>query len=233
MAKADEIINNITAKLNDLGIAVNKKSAKKKEATASVLPSDYQMMADFVIKNFKVFNPWDEAITRLPSAAGNYVFLLKKDIPFPMKGIDDTPVIRNIEINGKEYQIIYTGIASKSLRQRIGRNHFGENAGRSTLRLSLGSLMGFTKIYRDESGKHLKFKAVDEQKLTDWMQRNLLVLFYVNPYCEGDEDNMIATLNPPLNLDKNHCSENAGFRAELSHMRSKKVNFEPITEDDV
>lgn len=161
------------------------------------------------------------------------MFLLKKNTTLPMKGIDNTPVFHDIEINGKEYQILYTGIASKSLRQRIGKNHFGENAGRSTLRLSLGSLMGLTKIYRDDRRKHLKFKAADEQRLTDWMRRNLVVLFYINPDCENDEESMIATLNPPLNLDKNHCSENAGFRAELSHLRSKKVNFKPITEGNV
>lgn len=233
MAKADEIISNIKAKLAELGIARSTRGTIKREVTESVLPTERQMMEDFIIKNFGIFNPWDDAITKLPNAAGNYVFLLKKNTTLPMKGIDNTPVFHDIEINGKEYQILYTGIASKSLRQRIGKNHFGENAGRSTLRLSLGSLMGFTKIYRDGNGKHLKLKTADEQRMTEWMQRNLVVLFYANSNCKDDEEKMIVTLNPPLNLDKNHCSENAGFRAELSHLRSKKVNFKPITEGNV
>ena len=195
-------------------------------------------MVDFIIKNFKVFNPLNDDVAKLPKAAGNYIFLLKKGIPFPMKGISHVPIIREITLGDKEYLLIYTGIVkptstASNLQKRIGKQHFGENAGRSTLRLSLGSLMGFTKIFRDSSQKHLKFKKTDEQKLTNWMQNSLIVLYYANYNCDNDEDNMILALNPPLNLDKNHCCENAEFRSELSNLRSRRTLFEPAIESDV
>lgn len=228
MTRADEIINCFNTKMKELGIEERKKQ--------DTLPTDRQLMIDFIIKNFKVFNPLSDDIDKLPKAAGNYVFLLKKGIPFPIKGIRNIPIVREITLGEKEYQLIYTGIVkptstASNLQKRIGKQHFGENAGRSTLRLSLGSLMGFTKIFRDSSQKHLKFKKTDEQKLTDWMQNSLIVLYYVNYNCGNDEENMISALNPPLNLDKNHCCENAEFRSELSNLRSKRTQFEPITEN--
>ena len=196
---------------------------------AKVLPTDSQLLVDFIIKNFEVFIPWNDSKDILPRMAGNYVVLLKKETPFPTEKVDNMPAIRNIEFEDKEYQLIYTGITSE-LRKRIGNNHFGNNAGRSTLRLSLGSLMGFTKIYRDKKEQMKKFRNADELILTEWMQKNLIVLYYANPNCDNDEENMISALNPPLNIDKNNCKENYEFRSELSYLRSKNIQFEPIVE---
>jgi len=76
--------------------------------------------------------------------------------------------------------ILYTGVAgpSSGLRRRITWAHFGNNAGRSTLRLSLGVLLGFTPIPRD-AGKpfngHVRFCPDEETRLTTWMKDNLLV----------------------------------------------------------
>ncbi len=67
MAKADEIISNIKAKLAELGIARSTRGTIKREVTESVLPTERQMMEDFIIKNFGIFNPWDDAITKLPT----------------------------------------------------------------------------------------------------------------------------------------------------------------------
>lgn len=208
---------------------------KRKEQ--SLLYTNRLSMIDFITKKFKVFDPLNDDKTQLPNAAGNYVVLLRKGIPMPMKGISHTPIICEITLNNKEYQLIYTGIVkttstSSNLRKRIGGQHFGENSGRSTLRLSLGCLMGFMKIFRDNRRKHLKFKKTDEQQLTDWMLNSLIVLYYVNCNSNNDEDNMISTFNPPLNLDKNYCEENAEFRSELSYLRSKQILFEPIREDE-
>lgn len=208
---------------------------KRKEQ--NLLLTNRLSMIDFITKKFKVFEPLNDDKNQLPNAAGNYVILLRKGIPMPMKGITHMPIICEITLNNKEYQLIYTGIVkttstSSNLRKRIGGQHFGENAGRSTLRLSLGCLMGFTKIFRDNRRKHLKFKKTDEQKLTDWMLNSLIVLYYVNCDSNNDEDNMISTFNPPLNLDKNYCEENAEFRSELSYLRSKQILFEPIMEDE-
>ena len=189
-------------------------------------------MIDFIRENFKTYNPRKDSKDLLPNKAGNYVVLLKKETPFPMEGVESVPVIHDMELGGETYQLIYTGSTSV-LQRRIGVNHFGDatDAGRSTLRLSLGCLMGFTKIFRDQTEEHLKFRNADEQRLTEWMQEHLRVLYYENPQYKIDEKSMIFALNPPLNISRNRWKENAAFRSELSELRkSRETQFEPIVD---
>ena len=196
------------------------------------LPTESQLMINFIRENFKTYNPRKDSKDLLPNKAGNYVVLLKKETPFPMEGVENVPVIHDMELGGETYQLIYTGSTSV-LQRRIGVNHFGDatDAGRSTLRLSLGCLMGFTKIFRERTEEHMKFKGSDEQRLTEWMHEHLLILYYENSNYKTDERSMIFALNPPLNINRNRWKENAEFRSELSYLRkSKETQFEPIVE---
>lgn len=173
--------------------------------------------------NFKLFDPMTMDSNTLPNVAGNYVFLLRKGSQLPK--VDIEPKIPEVTLDGNTYQAIYTGIASKSLRRRDYRAHFiGNDASRSTLRKSIGSLFGYDLILRKENDKrHKKFKPNDEEKLTKWMKNNLLLAFVENADPESMEDKLIAELNPPLNLDKNDNTVNAEFRALLSKLRRRHV----------
>lgn len=173
--------------------------------------------------NFKIFDPMTMDSNMLPNVAGNYVFLLRKGSQLPQ--VDINPQIPEVTLDGNTYQAIYTGIASKNLRQRDYRTHFvGNDASRSTLRKSIGSLFGYDLIPRKEGdSKHKKFKPADEEKLTEWMKNNLLLAFVENADPESMEDKLIAELNPPLNLDKNDNTVNAEFRALLSKLRRRHV----------
>ena len=173
--------------------------------------------------NFKLFDPMTMDSNTLPNVAGNYVFLLRKGSQLPK--VDIEPQIPEFSLDGNTYQAIYTGIASKSLRKRDYRNHFVDNdASRSTLRKSIGSLFGYDLILRKESDtKHKRFQPADEEKLTEWMMSNLLLAFVENADPESMEDKLIAELNPPLNLDKNDNTVNAEFRALLSKLRCRPV----------
>ena len=173
--------------------------------------------------NFKIFDPMTMDSNMLPNVAGNYVFLLRKGSQLPQ--VDINPQIPELTLDGNTYQAIYTGIASKSLRGRDYRNHFVDNdASRSTLRKSIGSLFGYDLIPRKEGDlKYKKFKPADEEKLTEWMMSNLLLAFVENADPESMEDKLIAELNPPLNLEKNHNKVNAEFRALLSKLRCRPV----------
>ena len=174
------------------------------------------------MENFKLFDPMTMDSNTLPNVAGNYVFLLRKGSQLPK--VDIEPKIPEVTLDGNTYQAIYTGIASESLRQRVYRTHFvGNNASRSTLRKSIGSLFGYDLIPRKEGDlKHKKFKPADEEKLTEWMMSNLLLAFVENADPESMEDKLIAELNPPLNLEKKHNKVNAEFRALLSKLRCRK-----------
>ena len=173
--------------------------------------------------NIKLFDPMTMDSSMLPNVAGNYVFLLRKGSQLPK--IDIEPKIPEVTLDGNTYQAIYTGIASESLRKRDYRNHFvGNNASYSTLRKSIGSLFGYDLIPRKEGDlKYKKFKPADEEKLTEWMMSNLLLAFVENADPESMEDKLIAELNPPLNLEKNHNKVNAEFRALLSKLRCRPV----------
>lgn len=173
--------------------------------------------------NFKIFDPMTMDSNMLPNVAGNYVFLLRKGSQLPQ--VDIKPIISEMDIDGNTYQVIYTGIASKNLRQRDYRTHFvGNNASRSTLRKSIGCLFGYDFIPRNEGdSEHKKFKPADEEKLTEWMMSNLLLAFVENANPKPLEDELIRKLNPPLNLEKNHNKVNAEFRALLSKLRCRPV----------
>ena len=173
--------------------------------------------------NFKLFDPMTMDSNTLPNVAGNYVFLLRKGSQLPK--VDIEPKIPEVTLDGNTYQAIYTGIARKCLRNRDYRNHFVDNdASRSTLRKSIGSLFGYDLIPRKEGDlKYKKFKPADEEKLTEWMMSNLLLAFVENADPESMEDKLIAELNPPLNLEKNHNKVNAEFRALLSKLRCRPV----------
>ena len=173
--------------------------------------------------NFKLFDPMTMDSNMLPNVAGNYVFLLRKGSHLPK--VDIEPQIPEVTLDGNTYQAIYTGIASESLRNRDYRNHFVDNdASRSTLRKSIGSLFGYDLILRKESDtKHKRFQPADEEKLTEWMMSNLLLAFVENSTPKPLEEKLIAELNPPLNLEKNTNMVNKEFRALLSKLRCRPV----------
>jgi len=158
----------------------------------------------------------------LPSASGNYVFVLRENCNLPDIGIQ----ITYSTFNG--YNVIYTGIASESLKNRDLKQHFQENAGRSTLRKSLGRLFGYSLVPRDRNhpeNNKTKFCDSDEIKLSDWMKANLLIFYYANNDYENIESELIQKLNPPLNLKGNNNTVNSNFRAKLSDLRSGKTKL--------
>lgn len=146
---------------------------------------------------------------------------LKKNSTLPTVSIK--PILTNFE----GLEIIYTGIASGSLRTRDFRQHFnGNNAGRSTLRKSLGVLFGYKQIPRDSNpatGKS-KFNIEDEQKLSEWMCNNLVMYFLPTADYKDIEIELINQFNPPLNLKDNRNIINFDYRRLLSSLRSKKYN---------
>lgn len=166
------------------------------------------------------FDPAMDDEAKLPKTGGNYIICLKKGCKLP--AIEVTPTFSIF--NG--LSVIYTGIAKASLRDRDYKQHFkGNNAGRSTLRKSLGVLFGFRQIARDvdpTTGK-TKFRAADEEQLTRWMCRNLLIYFFANENCSSLESRLIYHFNPPLNLNDNYNGQNGAYRVILSSLRKART----------
>ena len=131
--------------------------------------------------------------------------------------------------------LLYAAISPKkppsaqNLRSRI-RYHYTGNAEGSTLRLTLGCLLerrlGIC-LCRVGSGKRRTF-ADGEDRLSEWMAHNALVIWH--PIAEPWilEEHLIATLSLPLNLDQNRQH---AFHARLSALRREakdRANASPV-----
>jgi hypothetical protein len=167
------------------------------------------------MKNY--FDPKTDKKENIPKTSGNYILCLKNNSNLPTLLIK--PTFKNL----KALRVIYTGEGS-ILRDRYEQHFEQNNAGRSTIRKSLGVLLGYKQIPRDNNlnNRKTKFSDSDEQKLTDWMRENLIFFFSPSTNYNNIENKLIAYFNPPLNLKGNNNEINATFRKELSKSRSKK-----------
>ena len=175
-------------------------------------------------EKLKVFDPKKDDKCKLPNGSGNYIVVLKPAKCLPQKGNMPSPKLSKISIENTDYEVIYTGISSKSLQKRDYSQHFAGHAGKSTLRKSLGCLFGYQLIPRTagDRGNKSKFGDGDEMELSRWMEENLLLLYYPNSGYDSLETMLIETLNPPLNLQGNNNIVNSDFRKRLSDLRSSK-----------
>ncbi len=176
---------------------------------------------DTILPEFKKnrFDPKIDSEIKIPGRPGNYIVCLRNGSVLPP--VDIIPKMKKLA----GLNVIYTGIASKNLRKRDYRQHFtGNNAGRSTLRKSIGSLMGLKKVPRDKNpaSKKTKYTESDEAKLSHWMASNLVLFFYANNNFNNIEEEFIQHFNPPLNLQGNDNPINRDFRSLLSKLRSDK-----------
>ena len=169
------------------------------------------------LNGFISFNPLSDSGNDIPKSPGNYLVTIRDIKALPTLG---HKVITR-QFCGQE--IIYTGIAQKDLHHRIWKSHLGGHAGKSTLRLTLGCLLGYTLIPRDKSNPNngkVRFNADDERALRNWMIENLVFHFLPNDTPKEMESELIEFYNPPLNLSENENPINREFRAELSYLRS-------------
>jgi hypothetical protein len=121
-------------------------------------------------------------------------------------------------------RLLYVGIAprymanrvsTQNLRKRV-RYHLRGNAAGSTLRLTLGCLLGL-ELRRVGSGKRMTFGKTGEAALSAWMAEHARVCWVTCAEPWALESDLIARLDLPLNLDQN--SHN-GFHARLRTIRA-------------
>jgi hypothetical protein len=134
-----------------------------------------------------------------------------------------------VKFNG--LTLLYAGISPKkppivgnpskqNLRKRI-RYHYRGNAAGSTLRLTLGSLLAEKldiQLRRVGSGHRLTF-ATGEHVLSTWMAENALVCWCPTEEPWVAEEEMIARVDLPLNLDQN---SHHSFHAFLTKSRARQ-----------
>jgi hypothetical protein len=169
--------------------------------------------------DFKLFDSSKESI---PDNPGNYLVCLKSGVELPETSI--SPIFSDYH----GLRVLYTGI-SKKLRSRYEMHFLKENAGRSTLRLSLGVLFGYEQVPRDKNSNNgkTKFSLPDEKSLSDWMKENLIFFYCQNADYKCTEKELIKYFQPPLNKDKRN-SVNFEYRRLITTLR-KKSNHDTST----
>lgn len=150
---------------------------------------------------FSLFDPQKMRASVLPDKPGNYIIVLRSTSSLPIKvQISTTPILTFFDYKKEKYNVVYVGKSSKSLRIRDYKQHFTGTAGNSTIRKSLGCLLGFKLIPRDinspQNGK-TTFGEFDERTLTEWMKDNLLLFYYANNDYANVEKELIRIYNPP------------------------------------
>ncbi|MEO3752670.1 GIY-YIG nuclease family protein [Streptomyces sp. B6B3] len=121
-------------------------------------------------------------------------------------------------------ELLYVGIAPRRMANRASRQtlrsrvqyHFRGNAEGSTLRLTLGCLLGL-ELRRVGSGKRMTFGRHGERQLTDWMAEHARVCWVEHPEPWALESVLIAGLDLPLNL---HQNKHNAFHGQLTAMRA-------------
>jgi hypothetical protein len=135
----------------------------------------------------------------------------------PPGGID-----ANRGIKVQDRSLLYVGIAPRgpgqskaTLRSRL-RNHYRGNAKGSTLRFTIGCLLGL-ELRRIGGGTVMTFGPADSD-LSSWMADNAFVTWIKDFRPWLLESVLIHSLDRPLNLDQNASH---AFHAHLSELRRR------------
>lgn len=122
-------------------------------------------------------------------------------------------------------QLFYIGIAprdsksSATLKSRIVRNHLGGNTGSSTFRFALAALLidtlGFTP---HQTKRKYVLPSSQNRALSVWQRQHLKLTWVEHDRPWLIEDEIIASLGPPLNLAGNASHP---FHSTMSDARAR------------
>ncbi|MFF7839303.1 GIY-YIG nuclease family protein [Streptomyces ossamyceticus] len=106
--------------------------------------------------------------------------------------------------------------STQNLRKRV-RYHYRSNAAGSTLRLTLGCLLGL-ELRRVGSGKRMTFGKAGEATLSQWMADKARVCWIEQSEPWDLASKHISQLDLPLNLDQNRHN---AFHSRLKEIRAQ------------
>ncbi len=154
---------------------------------------------------------------------------------------DDFPLLGD---SVSKHQIIYIGKTESSQESRDAKTHFTTGkTGSSTFRKSIGSLLCSNENlkpiprndidYKKGRFSHFKFDNQSENKITEWMEKNLALSFYEYPKSKQEieylETAIIDELVPILNISKNpkneYCETLQQLRKNCAVMARNSSNY--------
>ena len=176
------------------------KAEKPKQVIKSIqnLNIDTTLLVENLMndKNYKSASIIDNLV---PHNSGIYCVQIvdKHKLPNPFNSV----------LQDRKHDIIYIGIATKSLKKRFLNQELRAN-GHGTFFRSVGAILGYRPIQGSLVGKankrNYKFSVNDEKEIIKWINENLKVNWIeVNSDFEKFETELIKTRKPLLNLAKN------------------------------
>lgn len=156
----------------------------------------------------------------IPNKPGIYCIKLGQDVEWPSKF-------------GKirEDRIIYIGMASVSLKERLWREELHDLSPATFFR-SIGTILGYWPPKGSMIGKrnhrNYRFSPEDKKKIQVWMQQSLLVNFILLPkeVLEDFEKKLIKELRPLVNIKHNPTKSK-----ELQNARKRCINWANMKPD--
>ena len=176
---------------------INESTAKVKKSLSSVSLDDE--LAVKVLMNEKNFKIASNIENKVPAKPGFYCIRIKtvKSLPSPFAEF----------LVERGHNILYIGIASKSLKRRL----YGQELrakGHGTFFRSIGSVLGYrpepVSLINKKNKRNYTFQEEDERAIIHWINDNLLVnwVTFHGPL-NGIEENLIQELLPLFNVSKN------------------------------
>ena len=172
----------------------------KKEST--MLSVDSQEIEKKLIEGKFMSVP--EAEYKIPNVPGLYCIKLKNGVELPEK-------FGTIREDG----IIYIGIASKSLKERLWEEELNHKRAATFFR-SIGAMLGYLppkgSLVGKSNTRNYRFNSYDTQLIKKWMKDSLLVNFVKVSditQLEKIEKDLIRKYTPLVNIKGNPCASEA------------------------
>lgn len=169
-------------------------------------------------KHFKLAGSIDHLVPDLP---GLYCIRIKE--------IEKLNPVFNKHLKQRKHDIIYIGLASKSLKKRFLGQELRAK-GHGTFFRSIGAVLGFTpepgSLIGKKNQKNYTFSSINEQKIISWINQNLLVNWVtINEGLNIIEDSLIKEHLPLLNGAGNplHLQELKDLRAMCRQIAIEKI----------
>lgn len=171
-------------------------------------------------KNFKSARTIDNSVPDFP---GLYCIRIKEPKKLP------TPF--STELENRNHNIVYVGIASQSLYKRMLNQELRAN-GHGTFFRSLGAILGYRppqgSLTDKKNKRNYKFNSSDERKIIDWINENLNINWvkFENDF-ETIENELILKYKPILNISKNPYSilRLSELRKECVEIANRKASI--------
>ncbi|MBQ4915276.1 hypothetical protein J8L85_12560 [Maribacter sp. MMG018] len=186
-----------------------KPQIKNSQKGKDVLPNVESIKDLMNIKKFKSTADIDSLV---PPKPGLYCICIKN---IQMLGPDFSTVLKQ-----RKHNIIYIGMASKSLKTRFLGQELRAK-GHGTFFRSLGAVLGFTPEKGSLVGKknqnNYKFSPKHQEEIIDWINKNLIVNWVeVDVNLDATEKGLLKTYLPLLNL-----TGNPGKLTEVTQLRDE------------